>query len=632
MSSAKKLKGLEGKLDSVEKNTEIIMKTTSAILEKTETLVELSKESLYQHCKLGQELKRAIFDANEAVVPPSFIILPYKLFQDNKQKDMATEAEGWLNSIMTFASQPLENIENAVSSLLHDKTLYFYLIDEYTEMPVKDSSSKPVYPIEIQTTSEFIKKSAPYLKVAFKTLSIFNSASKIVNMIGYPTPSLNDATMSKLKSSLVTLSSESSVAAFSILQSNVSEAQTGDGKESITRNARGADLRELQRFFAEYDEDNTFSGMIRVCGHDGWACWTTTQGRDALEEKLKEERDALLSTSIVSASSIDPIVSHETTMTRAVGVVDNNDVNSNTVTSSKFSSNNSNQIVTTSNRTTQPANIAQSSQALVTSDTHFPSSHSHRDTSMNMSSMSFNTTISNNYNNNLPDVDCHRAWEILNNASYQLDPHKLQQLLDYYGIYNEEDLVYISEATLNILSLCLKHAGRNKFLRFKPAQVNAGIEELKTTIWILLQTPDNHKSANDSQILYTSLSNYGIFDSSHLSGLNEAMVTKLAVHLKEAPKNDFLHDCKLLLSQPRLKPSSPRLLIYSAFIIPNSIKIIPTNNTAYANSRLSLTDTKTTGSHSESNSASVNGSGLNNSNDNKLTLTNSDGPTTCNIS
>ena len=292
--------------------------------------------------------------------------------------------------------------------------------------------------------------------------------------------------------------------------------------------------------------------------------------------------------------------------------------------------------MTTDNRADQPVNMSQSSQSPIATDTNLQSSHSERNSSMNISNSTYfnnSSTLtaknSGNINiyNNQPVVDCHKAWEILNNPSYQLDGHKLQQLLDYSGIYNEEDLVYTSEGTLNSLSLCLKHAARNKFLWFKPCHTDIEVfKELKSTIWSLLQTPDNHKSINDRQLLYTSLSNYGIFDSSHLSGLNEAIVAKLAVYLKEAPKNDFLHDCKLLLSQPRLKPSSPRLVMYPAFVALSSLKIVPIeSNTANTHSRSSLVDATTNGNNCESNSAN---------NYNKLTRINnaSEGTASCHIS
>ena len=197
-------------------------------------------------------------------------------------------------------------------------------------------------------------------------------------------------------------------------------------------------------------------------------------------------------------------------------------------------------------------------------------------------------------NTKVTQIDYKKAWEVLINKSYQLDSDKLLSLLDNYGICSDEDLSYASPIELTCLSACLKPVSRKKFRSICQLQATDEFRddnfELKSIIWSHLQNPEHHKTPKDSQLLYKLLSEYGMSEPSHLSGLTDAMVTKLASCLKEAPKNDFLHDCKLLLSQPRLKPSShPGGAIY-----PHSAKVHPI--TSSVDARLLLASSSSTSS------------------------------------
>ena len=58
--------------------------------------------------------------------------------------------------------------------------------------------------------------------------------------------------------------------------------------------ARGASLRELQRFFKEHDKDKGYAGLRRIPDEDGTAVWTIlneTEVAAQLEKRVNERRE-----------------------------------------------------------------------------------------------------------------------------------------------------------------------------------------------------------------------------------------------------------------------------------------------------------------------------------------------------
>jgi hypothetical protein len=320
---------------------------------------------------------------------------------------------------MDFANKKMQD---GLNDLLRGEPLYFYLIDEFTGEPVKDTSSDPVYPIEIKTTGDLVKKAVPFLKVGFQALKLFNSVSEIANLVGYPTPKLETSTMNSLNSSLDLLSSESSVSAFTVIQSNVSEVHNNGNESSAKQYVRGPDLRELERFFAENDRNSTFAGMIRCCGIDGSACWTTEKGKEKLEKYLKE----VSSSAAVSAVSVTGSV------------------------------------------------LAADTRERISSS---PQQSAHLSTSVELTVPANNNNTQSKYK---------KAWEILKNPSYQLDGIKLQELMDEYGFCDEEDLLDISEDHLTNLSIYLKLSVRTKIVKLLLTQPNKVDLKLNTIITLII--------------------------------------------------------------------------------------------------------------------------------------------------
>ena len=79
---------------------------------------------------------------------------------------------------------------------------------------------------------------------------------------------------------------ESSVEKFGAVHAKLEEG----GKETT----RGASLRDLQRFFAEHDENKGYAGLRRIGNDDGTALWTVIKEEEVtakLAERAKERQE-----------------------------------------------------------------------------------------------------------------------------------------------------------------------------------------------------------------------------------------------------------------------------------------------------------------------------------------------------
>ena len=112
--------------------------------------------------------------------PTCFVILPYELpapgadVSEAEQKSMLGKAENWVGTVTTLVEEGTGLIESPVEyaksffggafkkkiaevkATMVEKTLYLYLVDEYTHAPVYDEGG--VYPIKIETKSELVDK------------------------------------------------------------------------------------------------------------------------------------------------------------------------------------------------------------------------------------------------------------------------------------------------------------------------------------------------------------------------------------------------------------------------------------------------------------------------------------------
>ena len=249
-------------------------------------------------------LMKSIFEATDVNTPTAFIVLAEELPPppSTEQKKLLSIAlnkdgfkiEGELAEHMEHAKRRFEEgmkwidrlkkvgqgivnadgrkiastIESCLDGLVTDgKPMYFYLIDELTGEPVRDkpTSDGGIYPIKITKPSKMVPKLLPVMQVGVRAMSLYHGAAGIARMCGYPVPVLPEKWRSKAQSSVERLKQESSVEAFNV----VHEQAMADGKKEQT--VRGAAMRELQDFLAEYDKSRRYAGLGRIGDKDGAA-------------------------------------------------------------------------------------------------------------------------------------------------------------------------------------------------------------------------------------------------------------------------------------------------------------------------------------------------------------------------
>lgn len=276
--------------------------------------------------KLNEEFRltrkvlfHAIFEADEVQRPTTFVILPEKLPSivespptdgENKKKNLedflADDGSGFLpdssnlsekqKKNMQYMKDILTDVTDAKNSIQeHDSNkffevvkerfrklttknkMYFYLVDELTGEPVQGGK----YPIEITEPSDFVPKMMPFIQVGMRAMSLYNGTAGLCRMFGCPIPEVSESMQKSMRESVHILKQKSSVQTFKTVHAKVE-----DNDEEV-KTVRGECLRELERFFKEYDSENTFAGLRRICGPDGGAIWTVVPEKE-VHKRLEE--------------------------------------------------------------------------------------------------------------------------------------------------------------------------------------------------------------------------------------------------------------------------------------------------------------------------------------------------------
>ena len=163
---------------------------------------------------------KGIFEAEEATSPTTFILLDEMLSAEEPKlsaeeqdqllslkedgsgielagnlkvaKERLDKAKTWLERLKTFGEGVIENSPNKVlgkikevfGELVTGETMYFYLVDELTGLPVHGNG----YPIPITKASEIVPKLLPVMQVGMRAMSLYNGAAGVAQMVGYPVP------------------------------------------------------------------------------------------------------------------------------------------------------------------------------------------------------------------------------------------------------------------------------------------------------------------------------------------------------------------------------------------------------------------------------------------------------------
>ncbi|KAF0683302.1 Aste57867_24642 [Aphanomyces stellatus] len=251
---------------------------------KVDYVASLSEQNLTQLAKTKQDIMRGVFEATEAIIPTSFVLLP-----ENLTKTSAKTGEKNLNSIVKYILDTTTDSAKSLAKAMKTNSgyiysgdpMFLYLVDEVEGVPVIPSATDSVYPIRIDTQPpEFLAFVIPYLEGGLRLLNGMNTASKLAKCIGIPSPkSVVDNAIQLLEA----IKNESSVVDFNVVHSAV---LNGSESPRLVQRIRGAALRELERFFNEMDPEKTYAGLQRTYTADGHALWTSRENA----EKIKADK------------------------------------------------------------------------------------------------------------------------------------------------------------------------------------------------------------------------------------------------------------------------------------------------------------------------------------------------------
>jgi len=165
-------------------------------------------------------LLKGIFEATEVLMPTTFIILDeelppvlsakeqYQLMlkEDGSGSELTGEAKvakeqfdkamTWLGRLQTIGEGVNENnpskvfgkIKKVLGDLMTKETMYLYLIDELTGLPVRGDG----YPIVITTPADIVHMLIPVMQVGIRAMSLFNGVAGVAQMVGYPVPKVSE--------------------------------------------------------------------------------------------------------------------------------------------------------------------------------------------------------------------------------------------------------------------------------------------------------------------------------------------------------------------------------------------------------------------------------------------------------
>ena len=85
-------------------------------------------------------------------------------------------------------------IKEALGDLMTKDTMYLYLVDELTGLPVRDKPKDEggIYPIVITTPSELVHKLVPVMQVGMHAITLYNGVGGVARMFGAPVPSVTE--------------------------------------------------------------------------------------------------------------------------------------------------------------------------------------------------------------------------------------------------------------------------------------------------------------------------------------------------------------------------------------------------------------------------------------------------------
>ncbi|KAF0696831.1 Aste57867_12432 [Aphanomyces stellatus] len=140
-----------GQLDAVVKNQATLeMHVHNLLKNARDTEFQAVERTTTAINCLKHDIMSGIIEMNEAVVPTSFVVLPYKIHDAMEPSKLVSFATHLARTCKAIKEHQEDFMESIMSVWNANETLYLYLIDEIQGTLVV-SVDDPVYPIEIRT-------------------------------------------------------------------------------------------------------------------------------------------------------------------------------------------------------------------------------------------------------------------------------------------------------------------------------------------------------------------------------------------------------------------------------------------------------------------------------------------------
>ncbi|KAF0689924.1 Aste57867_18665 [Aphanomyces stellatus] len=260
---------------------------------------------------------QGIHESNEVVVPTSFALLPFKLDQTtsaslrNQQlhqflslgKDVLGGLPKDKNKVMDWIAGAGPVLQPLLDELKRGQSMYLYLIDEGTGEIIVPEEHASVYPIEIPTTDDaFWAYGMPWVEKGLVLLKAGVACIKATTKVGSymeahhlgpwakENKDQNEDTTKEIdtKDDKQKMSSEKEKKVEqkkTVNTKQIKQVETKKLKDDIPEwilshkdvpavAVRGAELRQLKKWFLEHDPEQSYGGLKRVMTDQGNILWT----------------------------------------------------------------------------------------------------------------------------------------------------------------------------------------------------------------------------------------------------------------------------------------------------------------------------------------------------------------------
>lgn len=227
-----------------------------------------------------------------------------------EKSDAVSNAKAYIRDPMGAAREAIKQSTEALVKCFCSKTLYFYLIDEFTGLPSSSSrinsgsiahdSLDIIYPLQVIAKNSRLLSHVflPFMNLSTMAVtSLHGGMTGLASLLGVPSKFGIPESWKSAEAGLIhRVHQPSSVAEFAVLQDMIRKHRSALTPPDDCSNPSASsdeslwhlsELRQLEMFYREYDPLRSFSDLRRVSDGKSSAMWTT----EGIVRKISGEVD-----------------------------------------------------------------------------------------------------------------------------------------------------------------------------------------------------------------------------------------------------------------------------------------------------------------------------------------------------